>query len=196
MDIIGHSEQCATATIRTKCKQCITNYTKERVRIHRLKKAQQIQHTRSVTNKIGSKYKNDRCITCKDKSVIKELCSDCKIKYNRARGREYRLREKARKDQINSFESSIALNSVCQVKTKCEMTINISKSKCKVTKLSNNVPELTNQVQPSNVLKSMCQVKSKKDNVHCAQSNHITYPSISERPITAHKIQNLSKEKY
>ena len=196
MDIIIHSEQCETATIRTKCKQCSADYYREKVQLSRLRKAEKVKNTRSVTNETGSKYKNELCITCKDKLVTKELCSDCKSKYDSAKAREYRKRKKVSKGKINSLDSNSALNSMCQVKKKCEIqTNNILKTKCKVTKLLNNVPDLTNQVQPSNVLKSVCQVESEKYNLHCAQSNHITYPFISERPITTHKIQSENGKK-
>ena len=96
-----------------------------------------------------------------------------------------------------NFKPSIALKSRCQVKKKYEIqTSDKLKGNGKVAKILNNVSGQTKQVQPCNVLNSVCQVEIEKDNLYCAQSNHITYPSISERPITAHKIQNLSKEKY
>ena len=153
MDIIMHSEGCETATVRSKCKQCLTKYERERKRNLRLKRAANIKVTRSVINKTGSKYKHILCINCKDKHIRKKLCSECQLKYGRAKQIAYNSKVRKRKlmtkvvksvkfnddvehvqtkdiiknvkkNTISSLEFNNAVKSMCQVKKKCEIQTN------------------------------------------------------------------------
>ena len=87
MDIIIHSEGCETGQVRSKCKQCRTKYSRERKQMSRLRNAAKIKQTRSVIKKAGSKYNDVLCITCNDKRVSKDLCSECQLKYDNAKQR-------------------------------------------------------------------------------------------------------------
>ena len=84
-----HSELCETVAIRHKCKECIKSYSCETKRLYRAKKAAEKRKTRQVANNEKSKYASVLCINCKDKAK-KDVCHECRLKYQCAVDKEYR----------------------------------------------------------------------------------------------------------